>query len=63
MTRLSCLIPYEMGVGRCLKARAATPSGLSRFASSCQHRITIACVALAWFCLLYFAAQLVRGAL
>lgn len=23
-------------------ARAATPSGLSRFASSCQHRITIA---------------------
>jgi hypothetical protein len=23
-------------------ARAATPSGLSRFASSCQHRIAIA---------------------
>ena len=28
--------------GRCLAARAATPSGLSRFASSCQHRIAIA---------------------
>jgi hypothetical protein len=25
-----------------VEARAATPSGLSRFASSCQHRIAIA---------------------
>jgi hypothetical protein len=28
--------------GRCLTARAATRPGLSRFASSCQHRIAIA---------------------
>jgi hypothetical protein len=33
----------EMGlVGDAFQARAATPSGLSRFASSCQHRIAIA---------------------
>lgn len=28
--------------GDAFQARAATPSGLSRFASSCQHRIAIA---------------------
>jgi hypothetical protein len=36
-------------------ARAATPSGLSRFASSCLHRIAIAA-----FCALYFAWEFVR---
>jgi hypothetical protein len=30
------------------QARAATPSGLSRFASSCQHRIAIAATVLFW---------------
>lgn len=31
--------PHNQGVASD-EARAATPSGLSRFASSCQHRIT-----------------------
>jgi hypothetical protein len=35
--------PPEKDRGRAMPtARAATPSGLSRFASSCQHRIAIA---------------------
>jgi len=35
-------MPNRHSSGDAFQARAATPSGLSRFASSCQHRIAIA---------------------
>jgi hypothetical protein len=63
MTRLSCLIPYEMGVGRCFQHVLGSPEGpLNLRLARLRRSITIACVALAWFCILYFAAQMLRMA-
>jgi len=42
MTILYLEAEYPEGCRAMPPARAATPSGLSRFASSCQHRIAIA---------------------
>lgn len=68
MTRSLQVRQVEYGHEGCAmpSARAATPSGLSRFASSCKHHIAIAhedfAVMAVVFALSWFAAALVSAA-